>query len=91
MRLEDSTGNFGPRSLAIKFKDDGNFSKVIANHPVIGCQMVVGTPIDYWQTTEIKEITKTRFDSNGKMIFCEFTTQNSHYRWGINTIIEINE
>lgn len=78
LELKDS----GSCSQAIRWNDTGNYKEIVSSRPVVGCSMLVGSPVvrtyenqDYWLTTEIVEI----LEDNGDIV--RFRTKNSKYEW----------
>lgn len=79
-RVGDGAGDSGARVEAIKWNDDGTFKEVVANKPVVGCSLLVGSVTarsyssqDYWLTTTVTEIIEERED------YIRFKTGNSEY------------
>lgn len=79
-RVGDNAGDSGARVEAIKWNDDGTFKEVVANKPVVGCSLLVGSVTarsyssqDYWLTTTVTEIIEERED------YIRFKTENSEY------------
>lgn len=79
---DDSAGDSGQMSEALRFKAEGGYPEVISDRPLIGCCMRVGSHYartfqhqDYWTTTPVTEIVEDRDD------FVRFKTLNSEYEW----------
>lgn len=79
-RVSDGAGDDGPLSAILKVEDNKVVSK--QGRPEVGYWMQVGSIYartyqmqDYWQTTEITEITK---DTENEV---HFRTRNSEYIW----------
>ena len=84
-RVSDGEGYHGSLVEAITWNDDGSF-KIVANHPVIGCSLRVGSPFagtystrDWWMTTEVTEILEESKNKEGLYEYVKFKTKNSIY------------
>ena len=90
-RISDGEMEEGAMSQAIAWNEDGTFKEVIANYPVVGCSMKVGSLTvgtyskrDWWLTTEITEILEEKIE--GDLLYVKFKTKNSVYEfWGGDT------
>lgn len=85
-RISDGRGDGGPRSEAIRWKQDGSLDKVVSHRPTVGCSMLVGSVTarsydhqDYWLTTEVTEILEEI--ENDDVHYVRFKTGNSEYEW----------
>lgn len=70
----------GTRVEAIAWKENGNFDKIVANVPTVGCSLLVGSVTarsysdqDYWLTTKVTKIVEE------SAISVKFKTENSIY------------
>ena len=80
-RVSDGAGDEGSECQCIEWNEDRTVKQVVGRRPVVGCSMLVGSPIarsyfakqDYWLTTVITEILEERDD------YVRFKTTNSEY------------
>jgi hypothetical protein len=86
-RIRDGAGCSGSQAQSIKWKEDGTFDKIVDSKPVVGCSFLVGRATassygngdDYWLTTVVTKIIKECRDSDNKLEYVKFKTENSSY------------